>query len=303
LLEVLIPTCNRKTGLAITLTSLLGQTFRDFDVIISDQTEGDDHLTSPEFQTIFRAFQARGRRVRTYRHLPRQGMAEQRHFLLLQSEAKYVQFIDDDLLLEPEVVERMLRTIQQEGCAFVGCCAIGLSYLYDYRPHQHNIELWEGPVEPEPITWETIPWERHKVHNAANAYHLQLKLARNGETIRYKVAWVGANVVYDREKLLSVGGFSWWPQLPPEHAGEEALAQFLLLRRYGGCGVLPSGSYHLELPTLVEDRRENATSLFPRLSAERQAAIIPLDSWRAVGQQQDAHVEDTEEKANALGEA
>ncbi|MEO6891783.1 MAG: hypothetical protein ABI456_19450 [Ktedonobacteraceae bacterium] len=35
LVEVLIPTYRRKTGLAIVLTSLLSQTFTDFDVIIS----------------------------------------------------------------------------------------------------------------------------------------------------------------------------------------------------------------------------------------------------------------------------
>jgi hypothetical protein len=75
-------------------------------------------------------------------------------------------------------------------------------------------------------------------------------------------------VIYDREKLLEVGGFSWWDQLPPEHAGEEVLAQFLLLRKYGGCGILPSGTYHLQLPTLVPNREVNATSLFPKLVGE-----------------------------------
>jgi hypothetical protein len=87
--------------------------------------------------------------------------------------------------------------------------------------------------------------------------------------VRYKVAWVGgANVLYDRAKLLDVGGFSWWHRLPPEHAGEEVVAQFLLIRKYGGCGILPSGTYHLGLPTTVEDRSHNATELFGQLIDE-----------------------------------
>lgn len=266
MLDILIPTCNRKTGLAVTLTSLLGQTFRDFNVTVSDQTEHDDYLESVEIQTIRRALEIRGTRVRLLKHLPRRGMAEQRHFLLSQSEAPYVQFLDDDLLLEPEVVERMITAIREEKCGFVGCCAIGLSYLGDVRPHQHNIEFWEGKVEPENFTWETIPWDRHKVHNAANAYHLALKFGAYDKPLKYKVAWVGANVLYDRAKLIDVGGFSWWHMLPPEHAGEEVLAQFLLIRKHGGCGLLPSGTYHLELPTLVENREVNATSLFPKLT-------------------------------------
>ena len=69
-------------------------------------------------------------------------------------------------------------------------------------------------------------------------------------------------MLFDREKLLAVGGFSFWDRLPPEHAGEEVVVQFLLLNRYGGCGILPSGTFHLGLPTTVGDRRRNATELF-----------------------------------------
>jgi len=264
--DVLIPSCGRKTGLAVVLCSLFGQTYRDFDVVISDQSDDDSMLSSEEITTLVRALRYRGHQVRLLCHLPRRGMAEQRHFLLSHSQAEYVHFIDDDVLLEPEVMERMLNVIRRERCGFVGCAATGLSHLADRRPWQHNIELWDGPVQPEPFDWDEIPWDRHKVNNAANPLHLAEMLVKGSEPVLYKVAWVGgANVLYDRRKLLDVGGFSWWPQLPPEHAGEEVLAQLLLLRKYGGCGILPSGTYHLELPTLVPNREVNATSLFKAL--------------------------------------
>ena len=265
--DVLIPTYQRKTGLAVVLTSLLGQTFTDFDVIISDQTEPDaDYLESIEIQTLVRALRWHGHRVELHRHRPRRGMAEQRQFLLEQSTAPYVHYLDDDVLLDPPVMERMLATLCQEGCGFVGCPATGLQFLHDVRPHEQHIEIWDGPVTPEPFTPESIPWDRHLVNNAANPLHLERRRVADGEIVRYKVAWVGgANVLYDRAKLLSVGGFSWWHELPPEHAGEEVVTQFLLIRRYGGCGILPSGTYHLGLPTTVEDRRRNATELFGEL--------------------------------------
>ncbi|MBV9231609.1 MAG: glycosyltransferase family 2 protein [Chloroflexi bacterium] len=270
LIDVLIPTYRRKTGLAVVLTSLLGQTFTDFNVIISDQTEEEAaYLDSIEIQTLVRALGWHGHQVALHRHLPRLGLAEQRQFLLEQSCASYVHYLDDDVLLDPQVMQRMLRVLEAERCGFVGCAATGLHYLHDERPHQQKIELWEGPVEPEPFTPNSIPWERHLINNAANPLHLEQRLAGRGRIIRYKVAWVGgANVLYDRAKLLSVGGFSWWHRLPPEHAGEEAVAQFLLIRRYGGCGILPSGTYHLGLPTTVEDRRRNATELFEELVQE-----------------------------------
>ncbi|GAC1466459.1 MAG: glycosyltransferase family A protein [Ktedonobacteraceae bacterium] len=264
--DVLIPTCRRKTGLSMVLTSLLGQTFTDFNVIVSDQTEEHEaYLDSIEIQTAVRALRWRGHQVTLYRHLPQRGLAEQRQFLLEQSKAAYVHFLDDDVLLEPQVMQRMLRVLKEEHCGFVGCPAIGLQSLADVRPQQH-IELWEGPVVPEHFDVDTVPWERHLVNNAANPLHLEQRLVKEGCPLRYKVAWVSdANVLYDREKLLSVGGFSWWHRLPHEHAGEEVVVQFLLIHNYGGCGILPSGTYHLGLPTEVDNRQRNATELFGEL--------------------------------------
>lgn len=270
LVDILIPTYRRKTGLAITLTSLLGQSFTDFDVVVSDQSEDDNtYLDSIEISTLARALRWHGHDVKLLRHVPRRGMAEQRNFLLTQSSAPYAHFLDDDVLLDPPVLERMLRVIQAEQCGFVGCPATGLGYLDDFRPHQQGIELWEGPVTPEPFEPANLPWHRHVVNSAANPLHLEQQLVKENAIVRYKVAWVGgANVLYDRAKLLDVGGFSWWERLPPEHAGEEVVAQFLLIRKYGGCGILPSGTYHLGLPTSVEDRRRNATELFGDLLQE-----------------------------------
>jgi hypothetical protein len=208
--------------------------------------------------------------VTVHRHLPRRGLAEQRQFLLEQATAPYVHFLDDDVLLDPPVMERMLRTIESERCGFVGCAAVGLSYLSDERPTQQRIELWEGPVRPEPFAPGEVPLERHLVNNAANPLHLERKLVRDGGVVRYKVAWMGgANVLYDRQKLLEVGGFSFWPRLPASHAGEEVVVQFLLVRRFGGCGLLPSGTYHLEAETNVPDRSANAADLFPLLLADQ----------------------------------
>ena len=270
LVDVLIPTCGRKTGLAMVLTSLLGQRFTDFNVIVSDQTPDDVvYLDSIEIQTAVRALEWHGHRVTVHRHLPRRGLAEHRQFLLEQSSAPYVHFLDDDVLLEPRVMERMLGVLRAERCGFVGCAATGLDYLHDVRPHQQRIELWRGPVVPEPFDGESIPWERHLINNAANPLHLTQRLAPNGQVVPYKIAWVGgANVLFDRAKLLDVGGFSWWERLPPEHAGEEVVVQFLLIRKYGGCGILPSGTYHLGLPTTLIDRQRNATELFDELIQE-----------------------------------
>ena len=269
LLDVLVPTYRRKTGLAMLLTSLLGQTFTDFDVVISDQTpEAETYVSSVEIEQAVRALEWHGHRVAIHRHIPSQGLAEQRQYLLERSGAPFVQYLDDDLLLGPTVLERMMRVMREEGCGFVGCPAVGLEFLGDLRPHQQTIEPWKGRVQPEPFSPGEVPWGRHVVNNAANPLHLEQQLLSPGETLRYHVAWVGGNVLYDRSKLLDVGAFSFWPRLPREHAGEEVVVQFLLLRYYGGCGVLPAGTYHLGLPTTVPVRDVNATALYADLIRE-----------------------------------
>jgi glycosyltransferase involved in cell wall biosynthesis len=274
-IDVLIPTCGRKTGLAVVLASLLNQSFSDFDVVISDQTQDDQqYLDSIEIGSAIRALEWRGHRVEMHHHLPRRGMAEQRQFLLDQSTAPYVHYLDDDVLLESDVMRRMYDILVAEHCGFVGAAATGVDYLDDVRPGQTHIELWEGPVEPEPFSPDWLPWDRHMINNAANPLHLEQQLCPDGQSVRYKLAWVGgANVLYDRAKLEAVGGFRFWDRLPPGHAGEEVVVQFLLIRRFGGCGVLPSGTYHLGLPTTIPDRQSNAVDLFAELIAEQDAAF------------------------------
>lgn len=270
-IDVLIPTMRRPTALAITLTSLLGQTFRDFDVVVSDQSEDETIMRTEELQVVFDALRWHGHRVEVHHRPERRGMAEQRDFLLGRSGAPYAHFVDDDVILDPPVMQRMLEVLSQEGCGFVGCPAAGLRYLGDVRPQEQQIELWEGPVRPERFGPDDAPLDRSLVNRAANPLHLEKRLASDGEggVVRYKVAWVGgANVLFDRRKLLGVGGFSFWHELPADHAGEEVLVQLLLLNLHGGCGILPCGTYHLCLPTNVTDRRRNAVELLGRKQRE-----------------------------------
>ena len=170
--DVLIPTFNRTPGLAVTLTSLCGQTFKDFRVIVSDQTDEYDVADAGEVKAPVRVLQAHGHEVRILKHLPRRGMAEQRQFLLDQVTAPYALFLDDDLILEPWVIQNMLTALREEQIGFVGSAVIGLSFVRDVRPHEQAIEFWEGKVQPETIVPNGHGWDRWKLHNAANLYHV-----------------------------------------------------------------------------------------------------------------------------------
>jgi hypothetical protein len=126
----------------------------------------------------------------------------------------------------------------------------------DHRPETHGAyEEWPGPPRPERVRPGTPAWNRARIHAAANLLHVteRLRLAP-GEWRAYKVAWLGACVLYDRAKLLAAGGFDFWRAVPARHSGEDVAAQLRVLERDGGAGIVPSGAYHLESPTTVPDR-------------------------------------------------
>ncbi|HET9644256.1 MAG TPA: glycosyltransferase family 2 protein [Burkholderiaceae bacterium] len=269
--DVLIPTCNRPAALAVTLTSLFGQTERPLRIVVSDQSDpGDAAVSTPELSAVLRLLHASPlHEVALLKHLPRRGLAEQRQFLLDQARSSYALFLDDDVILEADLVSRMLRAIRATRCGFVGSAVIGLSFIHDERPHQQAIEFWEGEVEPECILPGDPRWARHHLHSAANLWHVQQRLGLDGAHQRmYRVAWVGGCVLYDTAKLREAGGFEFWRQLPREHCGEDVLAQLRVMARHGGCGLIPSGAYHQELPTTVPRREVDA----PRVLSD----LIPL---------------------------
>jgi GT2 family glycosyltransferase len=257
--DVLVPTCERPGALAVTLAGLIGQTYRDVRVVVSDQSEDGDPLARQEVLSVVRVLRLRGHTVDLHRHLPRRGLAEHRQFLLDQARGRYCLFLDDDVILEPDVLARLHSVIRQEGCGLVACGLIGPSFAEDVRPHEQAFEPWQGPVTPERVTPGSPAWERYRLHNAANLLHVQRGLdLPPGASLRYHLAWAGGCVLYDTARLRDVGGFSFWTQLPPEHCGEDALVQLRLLARYGGCGIMPSGAYHQELPTTIPRRDVDA---------------------------------------------
>ena len=85
-------------------------------------------------------------------------------------------------------------------------------------------------------------------------------LWRRGERPVRRRPELGSPGRSDRACLLAAGGFDCWTRLPPDHQGEDAAAQFAVMRRFGGAGIVPSGAYHLESPATVTERGIEAWS-------------------------------------------
>lgn len=254
--DVLVPTFGRPAALAVTLAGLAAQTYEPLRIVVSSQ----DHSDFPsEVLAVAGVLRAQGRTVELAHHLPRRGLAEHRQWLLDRAVAPFALFIDDDVVLEADLIGRLVAAITRERCGFVGSALLGWSTVDDVRPAEQAIQLWDGPVTPERITPGTPGWERHRLHNASNLLHVARRLdAPRWPPRLYRVAWVGGCVLYDTSILRAAGGFDFWRELPEQHAGEDVLAQLRVMARAGGAGLIPSGAWHLELPTTVRDRSVDA---------------------------------------------
>ena len=191
-IDVLVPTRNRPTELATTLAGLAAQD-HPFDVLVSDQSDGQASFETPPATALLRVLAGHGRRIRTTRHLPRRGLAEHRAAMLAASSAPFALFCDDDVWLEPGVVGRLHEAIVELRCGLVGAAVQGLSYLHDHRLTElEPFERWPGRPEPELIEPGRPAWQRWTLHNAANPAHLARRHLRPDERwLAYKIAAAG----------------------------------------------------------------------------------------------------------------
>ncbi len=248
----------------MTLSGLLAQdvTAR---LVLADQTPGASVAATPEVATLLTVLRQRGWTVDVHhRSQPGHGIAEQRDFLVSRARARYALMLDDDVLLERWVLTRLLDAIEALDCGFVGMAHAAASFLADHRPQEWTtLELvGTNGVQPERVRKGTPGWERWRLHNAANVAHLSARVppeALNGSGwAAYKVAWVAGCVLFRTASLRAVGGFGFWADLPADLRGEDVVVQLLIAERDGGAGLLPSGAWHLELPTSLPDRSVDA---------------------------------------------
>jgi glycosyltransferase involved in cell wall biosynthesis len=118
--DVIIPTYNRSELLHSAITSVLNQTYQDFEIIVVDDCSEDD---TPK---VIKNFE--NHKIRSIRHGTNQGEGRARNTGILNSNAEYVAFLDDDdewvpekLYLEVDLLE---KASPQVGGVYTGYLAV-----------------------------------------------------------------------------------------------------------------------------------------------------------------------------------
>ena len=124
-------------------------------------------------------------------------MAGLHAFLLAQARAACCLFVDPDVILEPGLIGRLHAMLVEQRCGFVGSAVHGLD---------DGVSLCHGQ------SWRCQRMQR---------------------TCACRAAPIDGCVLFDTARLRAVGGFDFWPSLPPGHCGEDVLAQLRVMERFG----------------------------------------------------------------------
>ena len=103
--SICIPTYNRKEYLREALDSILAQTYKDYEIVIVDDgsTDGTEEMIKNT-----------GYDVRYY-WVNHKGQSAARNKLIELAQGRYITFLDSDDLLYPDIVERLMDTINSYG--------------------------------------------------------------------------------------------------------------------------------------------------------------------------------------------
>ena len=114
LVSILLPCYNVESLLSQCLESLIYQTHRHLQIVLID-----DGSTDNTWQ-IMQEYAAKDSRIEIY-HQENQGVAITRNHLLKKVKGEYVLFVDSDDWVELDMVEFLVRQIEQEQADIVTC--------------------------------------------------------------------------------------------------------------------------------------------------------------------------------------
>jgi glycosyltransferase involved in cell wall biosynthesis len=112
LVSVGIPTYNRPEGLRRTLDCITGQTYKNLEIIVSDNCS-----SGPETEAVVREFIVNDNRIQYYRQETNKGAAFNFSFVLEKATGKYFMWAADDDEWKGEFIEECVKIIPPEGSA------------------------------------------------------------------------------------------------------------------------------------------------------------------------------------------
>lgn len=137
-----MPLYNCRAFVRDSIRSVIGQSYRDWELIIVDDCSADGSYEAAK------AFGEREPRIRVHRLETNSGAAAARNYAIALAEGRYIAFLDSDDLWVPEKLERQLEFMQRRRSA--------LSYTAYHRIDEAGTLRLPVVHVPETITYRGL---------------------------------------------------------------------------------------------------------------------------------------------------
>jgi len=216
LISIGIPTYNRPEGLRKTLESVTGQTYRNLQIIVSDNGS-----SLPEVETVLREFEGQDSRVIVYRQPTNVGPAENFKFVLRKAEGDFfIWAADDDTWQGKEFLNTLFKYAADHILTFPEAMIIG-----EFDQKKHLLESYQNCLTSGDYSRNFIKcgWGHpfYGLYNLKLFFHFNLKfefdedlLYHNEGTFLHKIFMTGpVKFVKDAQILFSTNSAK--PRLEP----------------------------------------------------------------------------------------
>ena len=115
IISIIIPVFNRDTLLAMTIESIIEQTFTNWECILVDDQSTDDSFL------VMKEFQAKDNRIQAYKRPLelKKGANACRNFGFTKSSGAYIKWFDSDDIMLPNHLETAFQTLVDNSLDFV----------------------------------------------------------------------------------------------------------------------------------------------------------------------------------------
>ena len=156
-LSIIIPAYNVEKYLPACLDSIIGQSFRDFEVLLIDDGSPD------RCGEIGEEYAAKDPRIRVI-HQPNGGLSRARNRGIEESRGKYLWFVDSDDYIHKECLSEIIGQLERDGLD-----SLVLSYYLDFeetgnlrhiKPKSLPSGLFSGAEYIESDYYEAFAWQK-----------------------------------------------------------------------------------------------------------------------------------------------
>ncbi|WP_323735616.1 glycosyltransferase family 2 protein [Methanosphaera sp. ISO3-F5] len=162
---MIIPTYNVEEYIDDCLTSLLGQSLKDIEIICVDDMSTD---TTPD---IIKYYQRKDKRIKYYPLKEKQGSGGCRNYALTKARGKYIQYVDSDDFLDLNALKELYEIAEREKTQILMYKATSYNHnenkffienYYDMKELSHHLNKLMGIKEYDSDIFRTavVPWNK-----------------------------------------------------------------------------------------------------------------------------------------------